>query len=64
MKKLTTEQFVIKLKEIHPSLKPISIYINNNTKIEISKLGMNAGVLGAIALGLNRFIFKLEMGSN
>jgi len=38
--------------------------ISNNTKIEISKLGMNAGVLGAIALGLNHFIFKPEMGSN
>ncbi len=38
--------------------------ISNNTKIEISKLGMNAGVLGAIALGLNHFIFKPEMGFN
>jgi len=38
--------------------------INNSTKIEISKLGINAGVLGAIALGLNHFIFKPEADSN
>ncbi len=32
--------------------------IKNNTNIEISKLGMDAGVLGAIALGLKNYIFK------
>ena len=34
--------------------------IKSNTSIEFSKLGMDAGVLGAIALGLNHFIFKSE----
>jgi glucokinase-like ROK family protein len=32
--------------------------IKDDTKIEISTLGMDAGVLGAIALALNKFIFK------
>ena len=32
--------------------------IKNNTSIELSKLGMDAGVSGAIALGLKNFIFK------
>jgi len=34
--------------------------ILKRTKIEISKLGMDAGVLGAISLALDNFIFKLE----
>lgn len=34
--------------------------ILKSTKIEISKLGMDAGVLGAIALALNSYIFKPE----
>lgn len=38
--------------------------IKSNIKIELSSLGMNAGVLGAIALGLNHFIFKPEADSN
>ena len=32
--------------------------IKNNTSIELSKLGMDAGASGAIALGLKHFIFK------
>ena len=32
--------------------------IKNNTSIELSKLGMDAGVSGAIALGLKNLIFK------
>jgi len=34
--------------------------IKSNTSVELSKLGMDAGVLGAVALGLNHFIFKSE----
>jgi len=34
--------------------------VKSNTNIELSKLGMDAGVLGAITLGLNRFVFKSE----
>jgi len=35
--------------------------IKNDTKIEFSALGMDAGVLGAIALTLDNFVFKQEM---
>ena len=35
--------------------------IKNDTKIELSALGMDAGVLGAIALALDNFVFKQEM---
>jgi glucokinase len=34
--------------------------IKSSTSIEFSKLGMDAGVLGATALGLNHFIFQPE----
>ncbi|MBD3309338.1 ROK family protein, partial [candidate division KSB3 bacterium] len=35
--------------------------IKHTTNIEFSALGMDAGVLGAIALALNHFVFKQEM---
>ncbi len=34
--------------------------IKGNTSVELSKLGMDAGVLGAMALGLNHFVFQPE----
>ncbi len=34
--------------------------IKNDTKIKLSALGMDAGVLGAIALALDNFVFKQE----
>ena len=35
--------------------------IKNHTTIEFSSLGMDAGVLGAIALALDHFVFGQEM---
>jgi predicted NBD/HSP70 family sugar kinase len=36
--------------------------IKSSTVIEISPLGMDAGAVGAIALALNRFLYKAELG--
>ncbi len=35
--------------------------IKSDTKIEFSSLGMDAGVLGAIALALENFVFKQKI---
>jgi hypothetical protein len=35
--------------------------IKNDTKIEFSAFGMDAGMLGAIALALDNFVFKQEV---
>ena len=36
--------------------------IKSSTVIEISPLGMDAGAVGAIALALNKFLYKTELG--
>jgi predicted NBD/HSP70 family sugar kinase/biotin operon repressor len=36
--------------------------IKSSTVIEVSPLGMDAGAYGAIALALNKFLYKAEMG--
>ena len=36
--------------------------IKASTLIEVSPLGMDAGAYGAIALALNKFLYKAEMG--
>ena len=38
--------------------------IKSSTVIEISPLGMDAGAYGAIALALNKFLYKADMGSD
>ena len=35
--------------------------IKNHTKIEFSTLGMDVGVLGAVALALNEFVFERDI---
>ena len=35
--------------------------IKSSTEIEVSALGLNAGVYGAVAVALNRFVFKPEV---
>ena len=35
--------------------------IKSSTEIEVSALGLDAGVYGAVAVALNRFVFKPEV---
>jgi glucokinase len=35
--------------------------IQSGTRIELSSLGIDAGVSGAVALALNRFVFKSHL---